>query len=223
MSLDLTPVAAAVSDAAGAEHAARDKWLRAGKALAKAGVTSAMLVRSTEKNPNPQYDEDVLTQVRTFIVQGVSVAKKTMSFDTVVPGSVSAETPKGSARWTVAQLLGLTRDQLKDIDDDVLKAQRRVYMQLIDGPMLSRIRQYIDVANGVEKPHGAKTDKADKVAEATAMPTSWAQALPVLNHLLFKAPTLPIGEGDAKLGAVDLAAMQDALQTALATLRRHVK
>lgn len=156
-----------VSDAAGAETQARDKWLRAGKALAKAGVTSQMLVKSTEKHPNDAFDAAVLDSVRTFIIQGVSVAKKNLTFDSIVPGSVSAETPKGSNKWTVSLLVGLTREQLRDIDDDILKTQRRVYMQLIDGPMLSRIREYVDRANGIEKTRGEKKEKEESKTEST--------------------------------------------------------
>jgi hypothetical protein len=162
MKFDLTPIASAVSDAAASEHTARDKWSRAGKALAKAGIVSGMLVKSTEKNPNELWNESVHDQVRGFIVQGVSASKKTMTFQSVVPGSVSEEAPKGSNKWTVAGLLGLTRDQLRDIDDDVLKTQRREYMQLIDGPMMSRIRVYIDKANGVEKTREKKEKVEDK-------------------------------------------------------------
>ena len=164
MKFDLTPIAAAVSDAAAAEHGARDKWSRAGKALAKAGIVSGMLVKSTEKNPNELWNESVHDQVRGFIIQGVSASKKGMTFQSIVPGSVSETSPKGSNRWTVADLLGLTRDQLRDIDDDVLKTQRRTYMQLIDGPMMSRVRQYIDTANGVEKTREKKEKVEDKTA-----------------------------------------------------------
>jgi len=163
---DLSPVAAAVSDAAGAETTARDKWSRAGKALAKAGITSDMLVKATEKKPNDAYEPEVLTQVRAFIIQGVSVAKKNLTFDAVVPGSVSEECPKGSSKWTVALLLSLSKEQLREIDDDILKTQRRVYMQLIDGPMINRIRAYIDKANGVEKPKGEKGDKEETKTES---------------------------------------------------------
>jgi len=164
MKFDLTPIAATISDAAASEHTARDKWSRAGKALAKAGIVSGMLVKNTEKNPNELWDQSVHDQVRGFIVQGVSASKKGMTFQSVVPGSVSEQTPKGSNRWTVADLLGLTRDQLRDIDDDVLKTQRREYMQLVDGPMMSRIRVYIDKANGVEKTREKKEKTEDKVA-----------------------------------------------------------
>jgi len=163
---DLSPVAAAVSDAAAAEHGARDKWVRAGKALAKKDVVSGMLVKSTEKNPNELWNESVYDQVRGFVVQGVSASKKGMTFQSIVPGSVSEQTPKGSNKWTVADLLALTRDQLRDIDDDVLKTQRREYMMLVDGPMMSRIRQYIDRANGVEKIREKKIKADDKPAES---------------------------------------------------------
>jgi hypothetical protein len=173
---DLTPIAATISDAAASEHTARDKWSRAGKALAKAGIVSGMLVKSTENNPNDLWDQSVHDQVRGFIVQGVSASKKGMTFHSVVPGSVSEQTPKGSNKWTVADLLALTRDQLRDIDDDVLKTQRREYMQLIDGPMMSRIRVYIDKANGVEKtrePKGAKTQAPAESADPIVTIQGW--------------------------------------------------
>jgi hypothetical protein len=166
MKFDLTPIAATISDAAAAEHTTRDKWVRAGKALAKAGIVSDMLIKSTEKNPNELWNESVHDQVRGFIVQGVSASKKGMTFQSIVPGSVSEQSPKGSNRWTVADLLGLTREQLRDIDDDVLKTQRREYMQLIDGPMINRIRQYIDKANGVEKTREKKEKVNDKTTES---------------------------------------------------------
>ena len=173
--IDLSPVATTVSDAASAEHSARDKWARAGKALAKLGIVSGMLVRSTEKNPNDLWNETVYDQIRGFIVQGVSASKKGMTFQTTVPGSISAETPKGSTKWTVADLLGLSREALRDIDDDVLKTQRRTYMMLIDGPMMSRIRQYIDTANGVEKKREPK--KQEEQTTTTDDPIVYIQGL----------------------------------------------
>jgi hypothetical protein len=160
--IDLSPVATTVSDAASAEHSARDKWARAGKALAKLGIVSGMLVRSTEKNPNELFNQSVYDQIRGFIVQGLSASKKGMVFQTTVPGSISAETPKGSTKWTVADLLNLSTPALRDIDDDVLKEQRRKYMQEVDGPYISRIRQYIDRANGVEKKREPKTKQEEQ-------------------------------------------------------------
>lgn len=168
---DLTPIAAIVSDAAGHEIGARDKWVRAGKALAKAGITGEMLTKPKKERPNDAYDADVVAQVRSFIVQGVSAVRKPMTFSAVVPGSVSADTPKGSQRWTVAALLSLTRDQLREIDDDVLKTQRRTYKQTIDGPMLSRVREYVDRANGVERVRETK-EKIDTPAAEVQDPVT---------------------------------------------------
>lgn len=125
-----------------------------------------MLVKATEKNPNDSFDQGLYDTVRGFIIQGVSVAKKTLTFDAIVPGSVCEGNIKGSNKWTVALLLGLTREQMRDIDDDVLKTQRRVYMQMIDGPMMSRIREYVDRANGVEKTREKKNDKGEESAES---------------------------------------------------------
>ena len=57
-------------------------------------------------------------------------------------------------------------DESEGIDDDILKTQRRVYMQLIDGPMINRIRAYIDQANGVEKTNGEKKEEEESKTES---------------------------------------------------------
>lgn len=157
---NLSVVASVVSDAASAEAGARDRWVKAGAALAKLGIVSAHLVKATEKKPNELFDADALAQVRGFIVQGVSASKKTLKFSAPHPGAEGVEsTGKTSYPWTVAQLLALTPEQLRAIEDDVLKTQRRAYMQLVDGPMISRVRVYVDRANGV------KVEKAEKTAK----------------------------------------------------------
>ena len=168
--------AAAVSDAASAEHTARDRWVKAGKALAKAGVTSIMLVKSTEKHPNDAFNAEALDAVRSAVIQGVSASKKSMQFSTAVPGTINAENIKGQTKWTVADLLNLRTDQLREIDDDILKTQRRVFMQLIDGPMMSRVRDYIDRANGIEKTREKKNDKTETKTE-NADPIVFIQGL----------------------------------------------
>jgi len=196
-----------VSDAAGAETQARDKWLRAGKALAKAGVTSQMLVRSTEKKPNDAYDPSLYEAVRGFIIQGVSVAKKNLTFASIVPGSICEENPKGSNKWTVATLLALTREQLRDIDDDILKTQRRVYMMLIDGPMFSRIRDYVDRANGVEKTRekGAEKEEPTKTDDPIVTIQGW------------------INQATKMVDVADVHRFQDAGHEMIACLRRVKK
>ena len=158
--------ASAFSDAASAEHAARDKWVKAAKVSVKAGVKLVMLVKGTEKAPNALYDAQVVEVIRTAIITGVSASKKGMKFSTALPGSTGADMVSGKMHtWTVADLLDLTRDQLREIDDDVLKTQRRTFMQLVDGPMMSRLRGHIDKLENPDKARNARTEKtADKAA-----------------------------------------------------------
>jgi hypothetical protein len=166
---DLSAIASAISDAASSETMTRDKWLRAAKAMHKAGLTPQMLMKGTEKAPNEQYNESAYLQVRSYVVQGVSAAKKTVKLSTVVPGSISDECPKGSHNWTVAELLALTQEQLKEIDDDVLKTQRRAYMQLVDGTMMGRVRSYLDRECNPEKHREARAVKAEQKLEPSTM------------------------------------------------------
>lgn len=212
--IDLSPVATTVSDAASAEHFARDKWARAGKALARLGIVSGMLTRSTKQNPNELFDESVYDQIRGFVVQGVSASKKGMMFQATVPGSISAESPKGSTRWTVADLLGLSREALRDIDDDVLKTQRRTYMMLIDGPMMSRIRQYIDIANGVEKKKEPKAKQEEKNEEVT-LPNDDKIWIQFLESIRANVP------GRKSWPSDDIVAVQDSAARMIALITRN--
>lgn len=161
---NLNPIAAACGaqsavfvDAASAEHQARDRWVKAAKVAIKAGVTVAMLTKGTEKAPNPQYDKDVVAVLRGCIVNGVSASKKGMKFSSALPGAAGADIVSGKMHiWTVNDLMALTTAQLRDIDDDVLKTQRRAFMQLIDGPMMSRLKGHIDKIENPEKLRGTK-------------------------------------------------------------------
>ena len=204
---DLSPVASTVSDAASAEHTAKDKWLRAGKALAKMGIVSEMLVKPTDKYPNDMFNGSVYEQVRGFIIQGISASKKGMTFSTVLPGSISADNPKGSTKWTVADLLGLSRESLREIDDDVLKTQRREYMQAVDGPYINRIRQYIDRGNGIEKKREPKATKTD-TPEST-------DPIVVIQGLLAKKTIL--------VDVADVDRFENAGLEMIALLRKHRK
>lgn len=209
---DLSPIASTISDAASSETTTRDKWLRAAKAMHKAGLTPEMLVKGTEKAPNEQYNESAFSQVRSFIVQGVSAAKKTLKFSTVVPGSICAETPKGSHNWTVAALLDLTREQLKEIDDDVLKTQRRAYMQLVDGAMMGRVRSYLDRECNPEKHREARAAKTDqKVTEPTTMRGDTVEGARLMLNALRAGKTKVVS-------AAALDAYENALTEALALL-----
>jgi hypothetical protein len=206
---DLSPAASVLSDAASAESTARDKWSRAGKALAKMGLVSEMLVKSTDKHPNALWNQSVYTQVRGFIIQGISASKKPVTLSTTVPGSVSAESPKGSNKWSVAMLLDLTTDQLREIDDDVLKSLRREYMQLVDGTMMSRVKTHIDKANGIVKTKGSKGSASTDTPTESVDPIVWIQ------DLINKATTV--------VDVADVDRFQNAGLEMIALLRKHRK
>jgi hypothetical protein len=205
---DLSPAGAVLSDAASAEHTAKDKWLRAGKTLAKMGLVSEMLVKPTDKYPNDMFNESVYDQVRGFIIQGISASKKGMTFSTILPGSISADNPKGSTKWTVADLLGLSRESLRDIDDDVLKTQRREYMQQVDGTYNSRIRYYIDRGNGIEKKREPKGAKTQAPAEST-------DPIVIIQGIINKATQI--------VDVADVDRLQNAGLEMIALIRKHRK
>ena len=182
---NLNPVAAACGaqsavfiDAASAEHAARDKWVKAAKVAVKAGVVVAMLVKGTEKAPNPQYDKDVVEVLRSAIINGVSASKKGMKFSSPLPGAAGADIVSGKMHvWTVNDLLALSTAQLRDIDDDVLKTQRRTFMQLVDGPMMSRLKGHIDKIENPDKARGTKEKNEGAKPAADAPLLERAKAL----------------------------------------------
>jgi hypothetical protein len=191
---NLNPVAAACGaqsavfiDAASAEHAARDKWVKAAKVAVKAGVVVAMLVKGTEKAPNPQYDKDVVEVLRSAIINGVSASKKGMKFSTPLPGATGADIVSGKMHtWTVNDLLALTTAQLRDIDDDVLKTQRRTFMQLVDGPMMSRLKGHIDKIENPDKARGTKgkNEAAKPAADAPLLDRAKAMLVELTANLL---------------------------------------
>ena len=158
--------ASPVADAASSEHTTIEKWVKVGKLLYKLGVRVEHLVKGTKEEPNPAYSADVQATLRRMVITGVSASKKTVKFSTPHPGAEGADSmEKTSYPWTIAQLLALTTDQLRAIDDDVLKAVRRRYMMLVDGPMMSRIRNHIDKVQNPDKVRDAKT--ASKTAKKT--------------------------------------------------------
>lgn len=220
---NLNPIAAACgaqaavfSDAASAEHQARDRWVKAAKVGVKAGVKLVMLVKGTEKAPNPEYDPQVVDVIRTAIITGVSASKKGMKFSTALPSSTGAEMVSGKMHtWTVADLLSLTRDQLRDIDDDVLKTQRRTFMQLVDGPMMSRLRGHIDKLENPDKARNARTEKtADKAAAEPNAPLL-QRGKDMLNELAAGLLALKRDDGTKMDGIIQA---HDAVLEALARL-----
>ena len=126
-----------------------------------------MLERGTEKAPNADFVAIVYETVRQYILSGVSASKKAQKFSAVHPDAKGEEALKGGALWTVAQLVNLSKDQLRSIDDDMLRTMRRQYMQLIDGTMMGRLRQYLDRIENPDAKRGARSnEKAKPAADA---------------------------------------------------------
>ena len=208
--------ASAFSDAASAEHQARDKWVKAAKVSVKAGVKLVMLIKGTEKAPNAHYDAQVVEVIRTAIITGVSASKKGMKFSTALPGSTGADMVSGKMHtWTVADLLSLTRDQLREIDDDVLKTQRRTFMQLVDGPMMSRLRGHIDKLENPDKARNARTEKTAEKAAAELNAPLLQRGKDMLNELAAGLLALKRDDGTKMDGIIQA---HDAVLEALARL-----
>lgn len=91
------------------------------------------------------------------------------------------------------------------------------------GTYTSLIARHLGNLEGPRERGTKKASAADKAPEAAAMPTTWAAALPVLVHLSSTAPTMPVGEGQPHMGALDIAAVQDALADIVARIRRNAK
>jgi hypothetical protein len=200
--LNLTPIAAAIGGAASAESKARDKWLTASKAASKAGVTVAMITKGTTKEPNASFDAVVYETLRQFIITGISAGKTAEKYDAARPDASGEEMVKGASTWTMAQIVNLTKEQLRDIDSDKLKMMRRSYMQLVDGTMMGRLRSYMDrIENPEPKEKGTKTKPAAKAAEPNA--PLLQRAKDVLNELVAGLLSMKRDDGTTMSGVIE--------------------
>jgi hypothetical protein len=157
-----------ISAAVSSEVKARDKWLILGRTLYDDGVRVAMLIPNTEKNPNPENDPGLCTTIEGYIVAGLSASKRTLKFDAPNPrASGAAQVGKGPHSWTIGDLLSLTREELRLIDDETLKASRRYWQQYL-GAMYNKVRTYVDRFENPDKSRAAKAEKKAEKAEAEA-------------------------------------------------------
>ena len=124
-----------------------------------------------------------------------------MKFSTRKLTGTGDEQVKGDYMWTVADLLALTRDQLRDIDDDILKTQRRVFMQLIDGTMMGRIRAYVDQQQNPEKKRGVKAKAKAAAANDGAL---WDRALALMTEVNATCLQWKTPRGDTAKGVIEL-------------------
>lgn len=178
--LNLAAIAAVVSGAASAESSARDKWATAARAAYKAGVSVLMLVKGSKTEPNEQFDPVVFETLRQYIIAGVSASKKPQAYDSVRPDASGDDAlGKVGKTWSFAQIVNLNKEQLRAIDDDKLRTQRRVSIQLVDGTMLGRLRGYLD---RIENPEREKVGKTAKKMAANDADAPFMERLVAMLH-----------------------------------------
>lgn len=197
---NLTSLASVISAAVSSEVTARNKWKKVGIESYKAGVRIAMLTKGTEKAPNPHYVADVHQTIRAYIIAGLNGSKKAEKFSAVHPDATGEEALKKEHLWTVAQLVGLTTDQLREIECPPLKATRRELMQQIDGSLMSLVKRYLDQVENPEKVRGTKEkkDAAKPAADAPLLERGKA----MLNELVAALLTMKRPDGTTMDGVV---------------------
>jgi hypothetical protein len=89
-----------VASAVNAENTARDRWVKAGRSLFKAGARVEALTKGKKDEPNPAQDDSLIQTIEKMIVEALSASVKPMRF--------------GQESYTVGTLLGLTREELRD-------------------------------------------------------------------------------------------------------------
>lgn len=134
-----------VSAAVNAENSARDKWLKTGKALYKAGARVEALTKGTKDEPNPQQDNSLIETVERMIVDALTACVK--------PEKHDGET------YTVGALLALSRDELRDIDSKGVSLSRKYWQQQV-GSLFNLVRKYVDRVQNPDKVRGKGKGKA---------------------------------------------------------------
>lgn len=206
MTLKLSTIAAAVaqhgadiSAAVCAEVKVTDKWVALGRALYADGVRVAMLVKSTETNPNPLADETLIGTITQFVVAGLSSARKGLEYRTPNPRAPGKEQIRGHHRWTVADLLSLNAEEVRAIEDETLKNARRHYQQIV-GTMLNRIRFYVDRQENPDKTResGKGKGKTESKTEAPSIPRTVSGFVFALNDMNANVNAIGMSARDAE-------------------------
>lgn len=142
-----------LASAVNAENTARDRWVKASKALYKAGVRVEALTKGTKDVPNPTQDDALISTIERMIIDALSASVKPMKF--------------GSTMYTVGELIGLSREALRDAGDVVLSQTRRHWQQQV-GSLFGLVRRYVDRVQNPDKERGTKNkDKVDAKPDAT--------------------------------------------------------
>ena len=166
--LKLSTVAAAVAESCGkdvaaavnAENAARDKWAKAGKALFKAGARVEALKKGAKDEPNPQQDDSLIQTVERMIVDALTASRKPEVY--IIAGKPRA--------FTFAELLALTREDLREIDTKSVSDAKRRCIQDV-GSLFGLVRRYVDRVQNPDKAR-AKGNKKAEPAKAETDPVT---------------------------------------------------
>lgn len=141
-----------LSSAVNAENTARDRWKKTGKAFYNAGARVEALHKGTEDAPNPAQDDSLIQTIERMIVEALSATKKPEKFK--------------SGTYTVGEIMGLTREQLRDADDASLSRAKREYRQDV-GSLFNLVRKYVDKVQYPDKVREPKAKKAEAPTEST--------------------------------------------------------
>ncbi len=151
-----------LASAVNAENTARDRWAKAGKALYKAGVRVEALTKGTKDEPNPSQDDDLIGTIERMIVDALSASVKPMKFE--------------SGTRTVGELIGLSREALRDADDKILSQTRRYWQQQV-GSIFGLVRRYVDRVQNPDKERGTKGKAKPDVKPDATDPIVFIQGL----------------------------------------------
>jgi hypothetical protein len=200
--LKLSVVAAAVAEQCGtvvasavnAENTARDRWSKAGKALYKAGARVEALTKGTKDEPNPSQDDSLIETIEKMITEALSASVKPMKFS--------------GGTYTVGELLGMTREALREADDKVLSQTRKYWQQQV-GSIFGLVRRYVD---RVQNPDKARAKGAGKKADAPAESTD---PIVIIQGIINKATQI--------VDVADVDRLQNAGLEMIALIRKHRK
>ena len=180
-----------ISAAVNAENVARDKWAKAGKALYKAGARIEALTKGTKDEPNPYQDDSLIETVEKMIVSSLTACVKPMEFD--------------GGKYTVGDLLNLTREALREADNPVLSQTRRHWQQQV-GSLFNLVRKYVDRVQNPDKTqapkNGGKKNEVTESADPIVTIQGW------------------INQATKMVDVADVSRFQDAGHEMIACLRR---
>jgi hypothetical protein len=132
-----------------AQNGADGKWERAARSLYKQGARVEMLRRSPK---GPDFDGSLESVVEAFIVQAMTASTKPFKFS--------------AGSFTFAEILGLGRDQLRELDDKVISNTKRTCIQTVASRYGLMVR-HLDRFQNPDKVREEKKAKKEESAESS--------------------------------------------------------